>query len=347
MSGYTTDQWILFFFFYCLCGWVWESCYVSARQRHWVNRGFLHGPLLPIYGSGAILILLSTIRVQDSPALIYLFGMIAATVLEYFTGAAMERLFKVRYWDYSNQKCNLHGYICLSSTLAWGVFSILLVRVIHPPIARLILRIPPVWTEPAVLALVAAASMDAIVSVKAALNLREILTKLTEENEDLRRLARRAEVVSAFAEDDLRRFRERTELQKVLLADQLEGGRARLREARELRTLRREEQLEDTLERRARSRLSVLSTISDALEHALAQLDGEKTLTGDKLRQRREEILDALERIRQQEARVRTRTARTYGQALRILRGNPTSSAAGGLGEALENLRSLSRSRRK
>ena len=51
MHIYTTGQWVLLFFFYCFCGWVWESCYVSLCQRHWVNRGFLHGPLLPIYGS--------------------------------------------------------------------------------------------------------------------------------------------------------------------------------------------------------------------------------------------------------------------------------------------------------
>jgi uncharacterized membrane protein len=91
--SYTLDQWVLFFFFYCLCGWIWESCYVSARQHRWVNRGFLHGPLLPIYGSGAVIVLLATLRVQGSLPLIALLGLLAATVLEYCTGAAMERLF--------------------------------------------------------------------------------------------------------------------------------------------------------------------------------------------------------------------------------------------------------------
>ena len=120
MQLYTIDQWILFFMFYCLCGWIWESCYVSAMERRWVNRGFLHGPLLPIYGSGALVILISTIWVKDNLWLVFLFGMIAATVLEYVTGAVMEKLFKVRYWDYSKQKLNLKGYICLTSSLAWG-----------------------------------------------------------------------------------------------------------------------------------------------------------------------------------------------------------------------------------
>lgn len=95
MYVYTPGQWALLFFFYCFCGWVWESCYVSAKQRHWVNRGFLHGPLLPIYGSGAIIILFATLPVADNFWLVYFLGMLAATALEYVVGAVMEQLFKV------------------------------------------------------------------------------------------------------------------------------------------------------------------------------------------------------------------------------------------------------------
>ena len=83
MYVYTPGQWALLFFFYCFCGWVWESCYVSARQRQWVNRGFLHGPLLPIYGSGAIIILFVTLPAADNLWLVYVLGMLAATLLEY------------------------------------------------------------------------------------------------------------------------------------------------------------------------------------------------------------------------------------------------------------------------
>ena len=172
MRAYSADQWVLFFFFYCLCGWVWESCYVSIRQRSWVNRGFLHGPLLPIYGSGAILILLFTLPVRSHLVLLYLSGATAATLLEYVTGATMERIFKVRYWDYSNQKFNMNGYICLSSSIAWGFFSILLVKLIHPPIARLVLAIPAAFAAPLALVLVAAFTVDTVRSVQAALDLR-------------------------------------------------------------------------------------------------------------------------------------------------------------------------------
>ena len=180
MHVYTTGQWVLLFFFYCLCGWIWESCYVSLCQRHWVNRGFLHGPLLPIYGSGAILILLATIPVAEDLRLVWLFGMIAATALEYVTGDVMERIFKVRYWDYSNQKFNLNGHICLTSSVAWGFFSILLVRFIHPPIARLLARVPALCVDPLAILLTAAFTVDAVRSVQAALDLRDLLAKAAE-----------------------------------------------------------------------------------------------------------------------------------------------------------------------
>ena len=147
--------------------------------------------MLPIYGTGAVIILLATIPVRDSLWLVFLLGMLAATALEYVTGAAMEALFKVRYWDYSKQPFNLNGYICLTSSLAWGAFSILLVRFLHPPVEDLVLRLPAFLVDPLAFLLTIAVTVDAVRSFQAAMDLREVLTRLTEENEDLRRLAKR------------------------------------------------------------------------------------------------------------------------------------------------------------
>lgn len=217
MYVYSPGQWALLFFFYCFCGWVWESCYVSAKQRRWVNRGFLHGPLLPIYGSGAIIILFVTLPVADNFWLVYLLGTLAATALEYVVGAVMEQLFKVRYWDYSKQPCNLHGYICLSSSIAWGFFSDLLVYWIHPPVDRLLHRLPALLVNPLAAVIAAAFIVDTVKSTKAAVDLREVLTRLTEENAELRRLAQKAEAVQSRTEEELRAFREKTSLDKYLL----------------------------------------------------------------------------------------------------------------------------------
>ena len=323
MHVYSAGQWVLLFFFYCFCGWVWESCYVSLCQRHWVNRGFLRGPLLPIYGSGAIIILFVTLPVAGNLWMVWLLGMLAATALEYVTGAAMEALFKVRYWDYTKQKFNLNGHICLSSSIAWGFFSILLVRFIHPPIGRLLADVPARLVDPLALVLTAVFTVDVVQSVQAALDLREMLSRLTEENEELRRLAKRAEVAAAFAEDDLRKFRERTEVEKLLLQKRIE------------------EELEDSLRRRAEIKLDILDTISDALETCRDHLADIPDLAGDALAERRADLNEAIEKVRDRKAAIRARTTRTYQCSLRILQANPTAKARQELNEALESLRKL------
>ena len=344
MYVYSLGQWLLFFFFYCFCGWVWESCYVSARQRRWVNRGFLHGPLLPIYGFGAVIILLATIPVRHSPALVFLLGTLAATALEYVTGAAMEALFKVRYWDYSRQPFNLRGYICLTSSVAWGFFSILLVRFLHPPVEDAVLALPAFAADLLSLALTVAFTADTVRSVQAALDLREILIRLTEENEDLRRIAKRVEVISAFAEEDLRQFRERTEVERILRRERLDTARLQLQEALEGHAQRRRARWETGVRRRTEAKLTALANLRDALEACRGQLAAAKGLTGEALEARRAEIEQMLEHLRDREAALRTRTAGRYRQSLRILRGNPSASARR-FSEALESLRDLAERR--
>ena len=340
MYVYSLGQWLLFFFLYCFLGWVWESCYVSAKRRQWVNRGFLHGPMLPIYGTGAVIILLATIPVRDSLWLVFLLGMLAATALEYVTGAAMEALFKVRYWDYSKQPFNLNGYICLTSSLAWGAFSILLVRFLHPPVEDLVLRLPAFLVDPLAFLLTIAVTVDAARSFQAAMDLREVLTKLTEENEDLRRLAKRVEVYSAFAEDDLRRFREKTEVDRLQRQERWEDTLQQMRDAHIKRARRRQLLLEESLRRRTGAKLTALANIREALEAYQKRLQDAKDLTGEALEARLAEVSQLLEKLRDREEDIRTRTANHYNQALRILRGNPSATAKA-FSEALESLREL------
>lgn len=208
MYTYTVTQWILFFYLYCFAGWLWESGFVSVRTRKVTNRGFMRGPFLPIYGSGAIIILLATIPVKDNAFFVFLFGMVAASVLEYVTGVVMERLFYVRYWDYSNQFCNLNGYICLKCSLVWGLFSILMVDVIHVPIERFVLWLPDMLQQGIAFGLTVYFVADFTSSFRDAMDFRQMLVTLTEQNEEVRRLLKRMEVASAFAEDDVKQLRE-------------------------------------------------------------------------------------------------------------------------------------------
>ena len=141
MYHYHFHQWLSFFYFYCFFGWCFESTYVSLKSHKFINRGFMKGPWLPLYGSGAICVLFITLPFQQDWRLVYLIGALAATLLEYVVGTAMVSLFKVRYWDYSNRKIQLHGHICLSSTIAWGFLSLLMVYVVHEPVADFILSL--------------------------------------------------------------------------------------------------------------------------------------------------------------------------------------------------------------
>ena len=195
MYVYTIRQWLLFFFVYCFFGWIFESSYVSLKKRRFVNRGFMHGPFLPLYGSGAILILFVTLPVRKNYLMMYFAGAVAATILEYFTGVVMERMFKVRYWDYSNNRFQFQGHICLGSSIAWGFLSVLLVEVIHKPIEQLIMNISAYGylEELLVFGITIYFVADFTISFREAYEFRDLLLYLERAREDAERIKRRVE----------------------------------------------------------------------------------------------------------------------------------------------------------
>lgn len=221
-ENYTLEQWIILFFIYSFFGYLWEVFYVSARKHKLTDRGFLYGPILPIYGSGALIILFATIPVKYSLVLVFVCGLIAATLLEFFTGWAMEKLFKVRYWDYSEDFLNAGGYICLKASLAWGVFSVLLIYFVQDYIEKLLFMIPAEIITPAAFILTAAFCVDATLSVRAALDLKEVLQSIAANNEELRRLQNRLDVIAAFIEDDKENVKERISDSLESITDKLD-----------------------------------------------------------------------------------------------------------------------------
>lgn len=178
MYTYELYQWLCFFYIYCFFGWIFESAYVSIRKRHFVNRGFLRLPMLPLYGTGAVMMLWVSIPVKNNIFLVYILGVIAATILEYITGYVMERLFKVKYWDYSTQNFQLHGYICLSSSIAWGFLTIFLTDVIHKPIERFVLSLSPLVMAAILLPVTSIFLIDGFRSIKTALDFEKLLETL-------------------------------------------------------------------------------------------------------------------------------------------------------------------------
>ena len=201
---YTFSTWLFFFYFYCFLGWVWETCYVSVLKAKWVNRGFMRGPFLPIYGSGAIVVLIFTLPFRTNAGLVFLVGMTSATLLEYFTGVVMEKMFHVRYGDYSSQRLNLNGHICVTSSLAWGVFSVILTLYGHTPIERFVMRMNENLLEVMVFVLTVYISIDMAESVREAFNLKEVLLSLEESSEEFRHIQKHFEVASAFYGGELK-----------------------------------------------------------------------------------------------------------------------------------------------
>lgn len=179
MYSYAWYHWITFFFIYCFLGWCFESAYVSLRKRHFVNRGFLRLPMLPLYGTGALMMLWLSLPVKGNIYLVYLSGVVGATVLEYITGYFMELLFKVRYWDYSKKICNLHGYVCLGSSLAWGFLTILMTDVIHTPIAEAVVSVPFYVEITFITTIGVLFTADTIWSAKEAFDLARALESMT------------------------------------------------------------------------------------------------------------------------------------------------------------------------
>lgn len=202
MYQYSIIQWLFFFYFYCFFGWVFESTYVSLKSRKFVNRGFMRGPFLPIYGSGAIMMLVVSMPFQENIFLTYIAGCIGATALELVTGIAMEALFKVRYWDYSNQKFNYKGHICLSSTVAWGFLTILMTEFVHKGVEKIVFAIPAMAVNLVTVVVTVYIIIDFTLSFKAAMDLRDILVGLEKAKEEMERIQKRLDVLIAVANDE-------------------------------------------------------------------------------------------------------------------------------------------------
>lgn len=208
MYTYNVWQWFLFFYIYCFLGWCWETSYVSIKMRAFQNRGFMNGPFLPIYGSGAMVILIATLPVEKFPILVFLFGMIAATLLELFTGMAMESIFHMRYWDYSYRKIQYKGHICLVSSIAWGVFSCLMIYGFHRPIENMVLSIPDVAGQITTMTLTIICVSDFSTSFKTAIDLKNMLMAAENAKAQIEKLERRAEIIEVFLSDSIEKNKE-------------------------------------------------------------------------------------------------------------------------------------------
>ncbi len=203
MFNYLPLQWVFLFFFYSFFGWCFESTYVSFLHKKPVNRGFMRGPFLPLYGCGGIMMLIVSKPYYDNLVLVYIAGCIGATALEFVTGVLMETLFKVRYWDYSDKFLNYKGQICLESTLVWGFFTVLFTHFLQLPIERLVLSIPYNVISIVTIILVFTNGCDFMLAFRTALDIRDVLVYMEKAKEEMNRIQKRMDVIIAFKGEEV------------------------------------------------------------------------------------------------------------------------------------------------
>ena len=140
-------QIFLLFIIYSFIGWFCEVLYCSISQKKFVNRGFLYGPICPIYGCGGIMIFAFLMPLSDNIFLLFFASMIVTSAIEYFASWVMEKLFDAKWWDYSNYRFNIHGRICLLNSTLFGVMGVVAVRFVHPFILSLLYKLNNFWTN--------------------------------------------------------------------------------------------------------------------------------------------------------------------------------------------------------
>lgn len=207
--GFPISSLFLYFILYSFLGWVMETCYCSIVEQRLVARGFLYGPICPIYGGGVVLMILFFTPLKQNLVLFYVVAVAVMTSWEYLVGWVLEAATHVKYWDYSQFRFNLKGRVCLWVALTWGVLSYLVIFFIHPPIQELVERLP-VWLEFMLCgAFLALLSVDAVLTIRHLALVSKLVVGVTQMGQELQLQAA---------------------LGKAELSDRLEDGAAALRQ---------------------------------------------------------------------------------------------------------------------
>lgn len=167
-----------YFLIYAFLGWCLEVVFCTVRTGKWVNRGFLNGPVCPIYGFGMVIVLTALEPLANRPVALFVGSALLTSALELVTGWALKTLFHTTWWDYSKQKFNLGGYICLKFSLAWGLAGMFAVKVLHPPVHRLVSLLPRLVGLVLLAILLAVFVADLLVTLRTLIGLERDLGEL-------------------------------------------------------------------------------------------------------------------------------------------------------------------------
>lgn len=170
-------QIFLLFIIYSFIGWTCEVLYCSIYQKKFVNRGFLYGPICPIYGCGALIIFFFLMPLAYNVFLLFFSAMFLMSVLEYFVSWAMEKLFDTKWWDYSHYKFNINGRVCLLNSTLFGVMGVIAVKFVHPMVLKLIYSLNDFWTKTFAIILLATFIVDLAFTLKSLVDFKIYLRR--------------------------------------------------------------------------------------------------------------------------------------------------------------------------
>lgn len=183
---------LFLFMIYAIIGWLWETPFVSIGQKKFINRGFLRGPYIPIYGAVCITLVLSMnvfdSMDQDNPLIVIaevIYVALVSAVFEYVTSYVLEKIFKTRWWDYSKHKYNLNGRVALDFTIGFGIGGYFLWRFVNPVFSDFYGNIPSKYMIGILGAFYAIFLADTVLTFKDMFQLRSIITKLDQLREDI------------------------------------------------------------------------------------------------------------------------------------------------------------------
>lgn len=271
----------LLLLFYSFLGWCGEMIYCSIGQRKLCEkRGFLNGPLCPIYGHGALLVLLALGNRWNTPAATFLVGMVLTSAVEYITSYAMEKLFHMRWWDYSKRRFNLGGRVCLLNSILFGLACLVLRYVVHPWVFA-----PLMWLKdhhmliPLASILFVIYLADIVLSVRSAIQIGNRLEKLHAIQDEL------TEKLEELKQEQ----QQRQEAQRA----RLEFALSEARQAAAERRAEAEQALSDARQAAAERRAEATQALQDRLE-PLSELGDEFTQRLERAKAEARQRLEAL-----------------------------------------------------
>lgn len=192
------EEIILCFFIYGFLGWSCEVAFAAVKQRKFINRGFLNGPVCPIYGFGVVSVVILLYKYRNNTMVLFISSVVLVTFLEWLTGLLLERIFHHRWWDYSGLPFNIKGYVCPLFSIIWGVACLIIIKYLHPFVLKIVHWIPEIFVMPIDICLCITFIIDIVVTVTEILKLNLKLKNMKEIAEDMRNL-------SAYLGDNLSR----------------------------------------------------------------------------------------------------------------------------------------------